>query len=1555
MSNSGFSHRWKRFDTDLRRKLPVFPISIAETSLRYPDLEKIQKRATEIGIPSTYPNERFVWVMKVLNNLEKWAAHIIPVNDAESVKDTIAYLKAAEQQFGLSFMRTVPLYKTIKTSNRKFFRILEDYEDRKDDEWIPKSVSTLEIHYLEKIVTPYDLKKIVQFNLACHELVEGGYFTSDGVITATHLLGSLHNEDLRSNPLYPLLASFNIGIPPSEPCFVRVDSRLVAQLVIVILLMKKDLFITRKAFQLIRKSIQDKITDANFRKSAEPFISHLAIKVFPDSVTQLVQLICNKYGHPAPKRKQDHEPYRPFTASGMTTRHRQRLREQSKKTRLFISPSRKIAKLISEGSRLLKSDSSGTIQVAIEDLKSLQNKLREEETSMSILLSRTDVKTWELGKLIQWKNDSDNKLCPHLFRLRASLENALQQLVEKITLFRFNRNIIFFRKFIHIANDQIGLIRGLADLVQWSLDSAPVPLADVETVLARFHSPPPLSLGIVRLAHDSLGGIRENLKKLDKPEKVSVVREIVESIQSGSLITNLPFSVNIANSPQISTAITFLDKFDSIKSSLDPSTSFSHYDSLNHSHLSLIWRELRDLLATHKFILDDDDEWWKICFISDWFVRAKSMLNSNSVSDLIALHQELVGLDFVAQIDSPLFIQVLAAVDSRIEQIQSVIDRLDTGNDIEICLNAVCNVSFSVIDQYRMLWEDYRSCLQRLDLILEVVDSRETQVIEVDDSPPVYRYSVSSIRSTLNQITLFEYQFPKNKIENPKFDRAKTIVHQVERVGSITDRAELEAIIRKYGRRLVSPELEKLGELIAQVQELEIEISEACKKDIALKPSETPTQSFSRIFESLLLKYDLMKRANRSQISLVESVQVRLSFSTLICLSTLLRLWTSNKRDLDLSAPPRWTILFIARSVAGFLGTHFKTFAPKFFAPQIEWLSKQLNASNEILKEAKKSLADFAKTRFMIPMFHFALYEPMEKIRKNFEAKLGIEVRFCYRDNSRQLDYICTVNGGKVVDRFFPSKLSGMGAMLSEPINAEETSILFEQRSSPQNFAELLIQLSAVVRAFREDVKESKTTIQTLTESKSTGGTNEKSKGPLSFTKFLSLNFANIDLETSDEKTAGASSSQTTLNDYWINNVDQIVGTGESSFFEKYIDLIEESKRARKDADIKSVPSPIVTKPTSVPSFTPPPTFAPPPCSNPNSDFLLVDKLVTWSGKIEGGSKQPNLNFDVSLVPVFRPLPPTDLLVLQRTLAQHPIWTLEGSMGIGKFCDYYQKLTSAANRRRREPYTFLLGRKDNRFDQTFFDSIPLNSASAFAVVIQSQKIKLWVLSVDGSVDYKPLPVLPGVVFGMLEMPPAIFSPSAGFVDNIYHPLEMNHLINQLNSELMKTGNFQSVYVSLTAASIDHTPPSQKEDQWLGLPTGPVALAVPKPAADMNKTTPLPVSATNESLARVFEMIGQEKEQQQQPVYNPYIPARQPATATTISTSGSAWSRPNIVIGAPSTGPSVNDLPNPRKGSCRFYNTAQGCQQGQGCKFLHMCSVCGDESHNAIEHYSRLHQ
>jgi hypothetical protein len=367
-------------------------------------------------------------------------------------------------------------------------------------------------------------------------------------------------------------------------------------------------------------------------------------------------------------------------------------------------------------------------------------------------------------------------------------------------------------------------------------------------------------------------------------------------------------------------------------------------------------------------------------------------------------------------------------------------------------------------------------------------------------------------------------------------------------------------------------------------------------------------------------------------------------------------------------------------------------------------------------------------------------------------------------------------------------------------------------------------------------------------------------------------------------------------------------------------------------------------------------------------------------------------------------------------MASHKVMTLEGSLSIPKFIDYYSKLMQPANRKKREPYNFLIPIAENIMGD-FMNQITTNMSHAFAIQVPPYKIKLWIVTVDGDVDYRPLPVLPGIVFGMLEVPPALFTTQ---VINVFNPMEINQMIVSIGMHLQKIGrtDLGSFFVSRPQPPQvgELAPPTTT---YLIPPNQPTAMAVPS-ATPSRVDQP---STTDKSLSRVFEIINRKEdvvdlddvtaeaerimdqvgrqpmESSLSKVAIPSFPAsvragpslgalpisasayqalaRPVGTSTSFRPPGSmpsmtrppmhagppsmmkpppgssGWSSAaasKIVIGAPSTGPSMDQLPAPRKGICRFFNSAQGCQQGRNCKFSHNCSVCGSESHSGPEHY-----
>ena len=314
-------------------------------------------------------------------------------------------------------------------------------------------------------------------------------------------------------------------------------------------------------------------------------------------------------------------------------------------------------------------------------------------------------------------------------------------------------------------------------------------------------------------------------------------------------------------------------------------------------------------------------------------------------------------------------------------------------------------------------------------------------------------------------------------------------------------------------------------------------------------------------------------------------------------------------------------------------------------------------------------------------------------------------------------------------------------------------------------------------------------------------------------------------------------------------------------------------------------------------------------------------------------------------------------------------------MSIGKFAEHYAKLMNPVHRRKREPYTFLLSGDSD--EGRFFDHLSVNTAQAFAIIVAPYKIKLWIATADGTAPFHPLPIVPRTTFAFLEMPVAIFQ-STRPVENIFSEIE--NYVDRLVMSVNDPGVLQIKFAVLEAPAMAEPPIS-------------VGMAVPMGVPQGGKKE-------DERLNRVFEMINSRPSPEQEvkkqritpspeevyevrpqrptwepPVYSvpqppppPPIDNRwshppQPDTRSNYNysgrpTHGSIYERPtappssamsHMVIGAPSTGPNMDQLPAPKRGACRFFNSMQGCTSGSRCKFAHSCAVCGSEQHPAMHH------
>jgi hypothetical protein len=179
------------------------------------------------------------------------------------------------------------------------------------------------------------------------------------------------------------------------------------------------------------------------------------------------------------------------------------------------------------------------------------------------------------------------------------------------------------------------------------------------------------------------------------------------------------------------------------------------------------------------------------------------------------------------------------------------------------------------------------------------------------------------------------------------------------------------------------------------------------------------------------------------------------------------------------------------------------------------------------------------------------------------------------------------------------------------------------------------------------------------------------------------------------------------------------------------------------------------------------------------------------------------------------------------------------------------------------------------------------------------------------------------------------------VENIFDLNELLHRVNESNIE----GQLVKFPETEQPAPMPSPPPAEKP---------------------MRVVEPLPV-VEDPMMARVYQSFVQNRPQEAQPLPAPLpVPRPRPveeappamAQRPTVLNPMAAYygmrptgvgTMPSLVIGAPSTGPNIDQLPNPKKGICRFFNTSQGCQSGSRCRFTHACSQCGSEEHSIAFH------
>jgi hypothetical protein len=588
----------------------------------------------------------------------------------------------------------------------------------------------------------------------------------------------------------------------------------------------------------------------------------------------------------------------------------------------------------------------------------------------------------------------------------------------------------------------------------------------------------------------------------------------------------------------------------------------------------------------------------------------------------------------------------------------------------------------------------------------------------------------------------------------------------------------------------------------------------------------------------------------------------------------------------------RWVHLYILRAVGGFLKSGN------------EWLSKQLDLSNEIIKSCKKSVSEFAAARFLIPLFHIALYEPFEKVRLNLEEKHGVQIKLVFSENPpNKLDNIAILKEGKLVDRMFPKPNAATSQLVIEPPHEEfGLSEEFKRRKIPETLSECVSQMLLTTRGLLKDCHSRQPSTVTSLEKSSSAS----QKSTQSFTKFLSSSFSSLHFG------GGPSSSE------WIDKIDQLLVTpspasNNTNILSRYVDLISappvalspggtvgkvDEKSQSKIAPVSLPCPPGFQAPPSAP-VQPQQSARPLPTDEPAISSRENESIIAWRGEIIGPKHFYRIN--ISLIPTFRS--PADYLQMKKVLSDHAAWTFEGSLSVAKFADHFNKLMHPTHRAKREPYGFLACSPSDK-QEAFLEHIGVNTAHAFAIIVAPYKVKLWILNVDASAPFHPLPLTEGLVFAFMEMPFAVFQPPEP-LENIFTLEEILETVQEikLNPSLVDPLVERRKPVVATIPEIYHAP---------------VPPEVKRPRIEVPPSPPPPSSMPSAFFSR-------------------------PLVKTSAPMPG------GFVIGAPSTGPALDQLPNVQKGLCRFFNTVQGCQSASRCRYVHKCSLCGNDAHSAVFH------
>ena len=430
----------KRFQTDLKRRIPTFPCRVSECGLGYNDFIKIQKRADSGGINAGSGGERYQWILVVLSRLEVWAADAIRLDESGQVSELFTKISSAESEWGISFMKSVPLHKMLVSCNRKFFRVLREYQSREDLEWVPQSIESIPDDKLSQILSPDDCDKVLRFRVSFAQWTLEGYPDSE------HLLLQLHADDLALVSL-PLKSNH-------ESCVsgVRVSSSTVCKLAASYCMNRK--YSVGEISKLIQKS-----NDVIFKKHFAPQLAALVLSELPGRAKSALTTLTTRF--PKHTRSEHLASRKPVVASlpqGVVTRQFRK----KKRIRLsgYISLSQ-IEKLL-----IHKCLETSLLSVEFEKAKSSVVQLER-------ILDRTDCSQWI------WQND--------LYLCRSLLRAGEKDLVETIQKFQYNFHLAQLDR----VKENISSIRIQIDSIHILLTSGLVEFKTVEFIFEnaqKFHS-----------------------------------------------------------------------------------------------------------------------------------------------------------------------------------------------------------------------------------------------------------------------------------------------------------------------------------------------------------------------------------------------------------------------------------------------------------------------------------------------------------------------------------------------------------------------------------------------------------------------------------------------------------------------------------------------------------------------------------------------------------------------------------------------------------------------------------------------------------------------------------------------------------------------------------------------------------------------------------------------------------------------------------------------------------------------------------------------------------